>query len=91
MAKKTTKAKDPFADAQERVKALKTRPDNQTLLDLYSLYKQATEGDVSGDRPGLFDVKGRAKYDAWAKRKGLKKADAEKQYVALVGRLAEED
>ncbi len=79
---------EDFAAAQERVKTLKTRPGNDTLLELYSLYKQAQEGDVQGKRPGMLDPKGRAKYDAWAARKGLAKDAAMRQYVALVDRLA---
>ena len=78
---------DDFASAQQRVKTLSTRPSNDTLLELYALYKQGTEGDVAGKRPGLLDVKGRAKYDAWAGRKGLGKEQAMQQYVALVDRL----
>ncbi|WPB74347.1 acyl-CoA-binding protein [Archangium violaceum] len=78
---------DDFRSAQERVKTLKTRPSNDTLLQLYSLFKQATEGDVQGKRPGMLDVKGRAKYDAWVGRKGLGKEAAMQQYVALVERL----
>ena len=78
---------DDFRSAQERVKTLKTRPSNDTLLELYSLFKQATEGDVQGKRPGMLDLKGRAKYDAWAGRKGLGREAAMQQYVALVERL----
>jgi acyl-CoA-binding protein len=78
---------DDFRSAQERVKTLTTRPSNEALLELYSLYKQATEGDVQGKRPGMLDVKGRAKYDAWAARKGLSPQAAMQQYVALVERL----
>ncbi|HYO66313.1 MAG TPA: acyl-CoA-binding protein [Archangium sp.] len=78
---------DDFRSAQERVKTLKTRPSNDTLLELYSLFKQATEGDVQGKRPGMLDLKGRAKYDAWAGRKGVGKEAAMQQYVALVERL----
>lgn len=78
---------DDFAAAQEKVKALEKRPSNETLLELYSLYKQATEGDVQGKRPGMLDVKGRAKFDAWTARKGLSRDAAMQQYVALVGRL----
>jgi diazepam-binding inhibitor (GABA receptor modulator, acyl-CoA-binding protein) len=81
------KAKDKFADAQERVKKLTERPSNDQLLELYAFYKQATEGDVTGARPGMLDMKGRAKYDAWTKKKGLKQDDAKKQYVALVDKL----
>ncbi len=78
---------DDFRSAQERVKTLSTRPSNDTLLELYALYKQATEGDVQGKRPGMLDLKGRAKYDAWAGRKGLGREAAMQQYVALVERL----
>lgn len=78
---------DDFRSAQERVKTLPTRPSNDTLLELYSLFKQATEGDVQGKRPGMLDLKGRAKYDAWAGRKGLGREAAMQQYVALVDRL----
>ena len=76
-----------FATAQAEVKGLSTRPSNDDLLSLYALFKQATDGDVSGKRPGMLDVKGRAKYDAWKKRKGLSAEQAKEQYVALVNRL----
>ena len=77
-----------FEDAQKRVKALSRTPSTQEMLDLYALYKQATAGDVSGSRPGMLDVKGRAKYDAWNGRKGLARDKAMEEYVALVDRLA---
>jgi acyl-CoA-binding protein len=77
-----------FADAQARVKKLARTPTNDELLELYSLYKQGSAGDVQGSRPGMLDFKGRAKYDAWAKRKGTSKESAMTAYVALVGRLA---
>lgn len=78
---------DDFQSAQERVKTLTSRPSNDTLLELYSLFKQATDGDVQGKRPGMLDLKGRAKYDAWAGRKGMGREDAMKKYVALVDSL----
>ncbi len=81
---------DDFAAAQERVKKLPRRPANEHLLALYGLYKQATEGDVSGSRPGMLDLKGRAKYDAWASRKGMKSEEAMKKYVAVVDALEKE-
>ncbi len=87
MAGKGKSIKDQFADATARVEKLKTRPSNDQLLDLYGLYKQATEGDVAGSRPGILDLKGRAKYDAWSKRKGTAKDEAMKGYVALVDKL----
>jgi len=76
-----------FEDAQKRVKELKSAPSNDELLELYAFYKQATVGDVSGSRPGMLDLKGRAKYDAWTKKKGVSKDDAMTKYVALVDRL----
>jgi acyl-CoA-binding protein len=88
--KKSSSAKDKFDEAKARVEKLPKRPSNDQLLDLYAFYKQATEGDVSGSRPGMLDLKGRAKYDAWAKRKGLSKEEAMKKYVALVDKLAAE-
>ncbi len=78
---------DDFRAAQQSVQTLPKRPSNDTLLELYSLFKQSTEGDVQGKRPGMLDLKGRAKYDAWSARKGMQKSDAMMAYVALVGRL----
>ena len=77
-----------FEDAQARVKTLSKMPSNDDLLSLYAFYKQATAGDVSGSRPGMLDLKGRAKYDAWAKRKGLATDAAITAYIALVDRHA---
>jgi len=79
---------DDFAAAQTRVKQLSKTPDPSELLELYALYKQGTAGDVSGDRPGMLDFKGRAKYDAWTAKKGLSKDTAMQSYVALVEKLA---
>ena len=79
---------EDVASAQERVKKLPSAPPTETLLQLYGLYKQATSGDVSGKRPGMLDMKGRAKFDAWSDVKGTSKDDAMKRYIALVDRLA---
>jgi len=76
-----------FEAAQTAAKKLRSKPDNDTLLELYSYFKQATEGDVSGDRPGAFDFVARAKYDAWEARKGMKKDVAMRGYVKLVDHL----
>lgn len=73
-----------FAQALADSKTLAERPDNATLLKLYALYKQATDGDTSGKRPGFTDMVGRAKFDAWAEIKGTSKDDAMQQYVALI-------
>ena len=79
--------KAAFEQAQKDVKALTKRPDNNDMLLLYSHYKQAAEGDVKGDRPGMLDMIGRTKYDAWAKLKGVKNEDAMKKYTEKVTAL----
>jgi len=76
-----------FDQAAVDVKQLPKKPDNNTLLKLYSLYKQATVGDVTGGRPGGFDLEGKLKYDAWAKQKGKTKETAMQEYIALVESL----
>jgi acyl-CoA-binding protein len=76
-----------FESAADRAKELPHQP-NDVLLDLYGLFKQATEGDVTGERPGMFDFKGAAKYDAWEKRRGMTKDEAMQAYIDLVDRLA---
>ena len=59
-----------FAQAQQDVSALAERPDNNTMLKLYALYKQATQGDATGEQPGSFDFVRQAKFDAWSAIKG---------------------
>ena len=76
-----------FEAAAEDVKKLSRRPDDDTLLELYGWYKQATAGDVTGKRPGFTDFAGRAKYDAWAGRKGISKDEAMRAYIRLVESL----
>ena len=76
-----------FETAVTESKRLTKRPDNEELLELYALYKQATDGDVSGDRPGGFDFKDIAKFDAWLAKKGISKEQAMGDYIALVGKL----
>ena len=78
---------EKFADAQVRIKTLTQAPSTTDLLELYALYKQGSSGDVDGKRPGMLDIKGRAKYDAWAGKKGLSRDEAKSAYVALVDRL----
>jgi diazepam-binding inhibitor (GABA receptor modulating acyl-CoA-binding protein) len=81
---------DDFTAAVSQSKALPSRPSNEDLLQLYALFKQATDGDVSGDRPGGFDFKAIAKHDAWSEKKGTSKDVAMQQYVNLVERLKKE-
>jgi acyl-CoA-binding protein len=78
---------EAFAAATRRARELPHQP-NDVLLELYGLFKQATEGDVSGDRPGMFDFKAAAKYDAWEKRRGMSRDEASQAYIELVDRLA---
>lgn len=79
--------KDRFKQASEDVKKLSSRPSNETLLELYALFKQATEGNVSGSRPGILDMKGRAKFDAWTQKKGTSQESAMQAYIELVEKL----
>jgi len=76
-----------FDSAAEAVKELKKQPSNDDLLQLYALFKQGRHGDVSGSRPGFTNPVGRAKYDAWAKLKGVGRDDAMQRYVDVVAKL----
>ncbi len=78
-----------FAAAAEASKTLPERPDNDTLLEMYALYKQGTVGDVQGKKPGFTDPVGKAKYQAWDKIKGMSSEDAKTQYADLVESLAD--
>ena len=73
-----------FEMAAADSKNLTERPDNETLLKLYALFKQGTNGDASGKRPGMMDFVGRAKYDAWAEIQGMSKEEAMQTYVDLI-------
>jgi acyl-CoA-binding protein len=75
-----------FKDAIKRSRNLPNQS-NSNLLEMYALYKQATEGDVKGERPSIFDLKGGAKYDSWLSKKGMSKEDAMRQYIDLISKL----
>jgi len=79
--------RERFETAAVEVQALPSRPDNDTLLRLYALYKQGRQGNVSGRRPGFTDPVGRAKYDAWKRLRGKSQEAAMEEYVALVEKL----
>ena len=81
---------DDFKDAADRATRLPKRPPNDILLQLYALYKQSLEGDVSGTRPGFADFEGRAKFDAWKKLHGKSHKEAMQEYIDLVQRLEAE-
>jgi diazepam-binding inhibitor (GABA receptor modulating acyl-CoA-binding protein) len=78
---------DEFVAAQDRVRRLARPPAANELLALYGLFKQATVGDVQGKRPGILDMKGRAKFDAWQRRKGESREVCQHEYVELVRQL----
>lgn len=79
--------KKKFEAAVAASKKLSEKPDNATLLQLYSLYKQATDGDNDTKRPGMLDMVGRAKWDAWEGLKGTDSEDAMQQYIDLIESL----
>ena len=76
-----------FENAVSRSKELTERPSNEVLLKIYSLYKQATIGDNEGERPGGFDFKAIAKFDAWMELKGRAKEDCMKEYIDIINSL----
>ena len=76
-----------FEQASQDVNQLSARPDNQTLLRLYALYKQGSVGDVTGDKPSMTDMVGFAKWSAWKKLKGQTQAQAQQAYIDLVNEL----
>ena len=75
---------EQFQQAVADSKNLPERPDNATLLKIYALYKQASEGDVDRKRPGFMDMVGRAKWDAWNELKGKSADEAKHEYVDLI-------
>jgi diazepam-binding inhibitor (GABA receptor modulating acyl-CoA-binding protein) len=76
-----------FETAEANSKLLPSRPDNPTLLKIYGLYKQATQGDNTEKKPSFSDIVARAKWDAWTSRKGLSSDDAKQQYIDLIEQL----
>ena len=78
---------DDFEQASTESKQLPEKPSDDNLLKIYALYKQSTVGDVSGDRPPIFDFVAGAKYDAWAEVKGKSQDEAMQEYIALINSL----
>ena len=83
----TEDLKAQFEAAIVAAKSLERRPSNDDMLELYALYKQATAGDVTGDRPGGFDFVGAAKFDAWTGLKGIDSNEAMQRYIDKVDSL----
>ncbi len=82
-----TEIKPLFEQAAAAVKNLQERPDNDVLLRLYALYKQGSEGDAHGPRPGIFDFVAAAKFEAWEALQGLPREQAQQQYIDLARSL----
>jgi acyl-CoA-binding protein len=82
-----TDLRSEFEQAAEDVQRLGARPDNDTLLKLYALYKQGSEGDLQRTQPGFFDFVGTAKHEAWAQLNGVPEEEAMRRYIALVHQL----
>lgn len=79
--------KSLFEKAVADSKILPEKPSNETLLNLYSLYKQSTQGDVNGDEPAMFDFVAKAKYESWSALKGKSQEEAMQEYIKLVEKL----
>ncbi len=77
-----------FEQMTSQAKSLPTKPDDETLLQIYALYKQSTAGDVTGERPGFFDFVGGAKFDAWQQLAGTSNDEAMQKYIDLIEKLA---
>ena len=82
-----SETRDLFDKAAAAAKSLPNRPDDQTMLTLYALYKQGSSGDVTGSKPGFFDFVGTAKYEAWEKLRGTGAEEAQRRYADLVRKL----
>ena len=82
-----SEVQEDFEKAAGAAKSLPDRPDDNTMLQLYALYKQGSSGDVQGSKPGFFDFVGVAKYEAWEKLRGTTQEEAQRQYVELVRKL----
>ncbi|XP_030386426.1 acyl-CoA-binding protein homolog [Scaptodrosophila lebanonensis] len=78
---------EQFNAAAEKVKSLTKRPSDEEFLELYALFKQASVGDNNTNKPGLLDLKGKAKWEWWNKQKGKSTEDAQKEYIAFVEQL----
>jgi diazepam-binding inhibitor (GABA receptor modulating acyl-CoA-binding protein) len=76
-----------FSSAADQMKRLKTKPSDNELLELYGLYKQATIGDVNIEKPGMLDMKGKAKWEAWNSRKGTSQSSAKEAYITVADKL----
>ena len=86
-----TTAFEIFKECAKDVHKLKQKPDNNTLLELYSYYKQATVGDINIEKPSFFNFKEGAKWDSWAKLKGMSKIQSQVNYIKIVKSLLENE
>lgn len=82
---------DKFESAQKRIKTLSKAPGNETLLNLYGLFKQGNQGDVQGKKPSRLNLRARAKFEAWESKKGMSREEAQQAYIDLVDKLLDAD
>ncbi|RWS30905.1 acyl-CoA-binding protein-like protein [Leptotrombidium deliense] len=87
MSKNTQSTDEQFNKAAQDVKNLKSRPTDGELLEIYALFKQGTVGDCNTTRPGILDLKGKSKWDAWNGKKGMSQNEAKLAYIARVKQL----
>ena len=87
--KNMTPLEEKFEAAKKRVMELPERPSNEKMLEVYSLNKQATIGDINIDKPAMFDFIAAAKYNSWTKKKGMSKEDAQQKYIDFIESLFE--
>ena len=80
-----------FEESSKKIHSLKSRPSNDELLKLYSLYKQGKFGDNNEKKPGMLDIKGRKKHEAWSNLKGMDSTKAKEEYIKLVDQLIQKD
>ncbi|EST36429.1 acyl-CoA-binding protein [Streptomyces roseochromogenus] len=83
MSDATSTGNEEFVTLGEKIKQLTSKPDNDTLLALYAHYKQATKGDNDTDAPGMFDLTGKAKWNAWNELRGMSKEQAQERYIQI--------
>jgi diazepam-binding inhibitor (GABA receptor modulating acyl-CoA-binding protein) len=76
-----------FGAAVASSKTLNEKPGNDVLLELYSLYKQSTEGDAGEGPSNGFDFVAKFKHEAWLKLSGMSRESAMQRYVDLVHKL----
>ena len=87
MVSEITMSDQKYLDACNKIESSYKRLDNTTIRKVYAYFKQATEGDVSGKRPGILRVRARIKFNSWSSISGISREDAKKAYIELANNL----